>query len=314
MPVFETFSKRKKKLAMAGAVDVYTYDELPMTLRVQIIHIWREALGPYLVRSEYDFDRSPSNNSAWEMIHDILCRELGRLSLGNDFGTPKDNCEQFIQDASTDHALDLIEVSFRLVDRLIRKMPPHERQLCGVELNPDEAINELNERFREHGLGYQFVEGNVARIDSEFVHENVVKSALRLIQAPGFQGSEDEFRKAHEHYRAGRNKEALNEALKALESTIKSICAVKGWEYPANATAKILIDLVFKQSLVSPELASHFSGLRALLEHGVPTMRNRQGGHGQGPEVKEVPGSIAGFAINSCASAIVFLVQVHQGQ
>ena len=44
MAIFELFSKRQK--ALRGDIpDVYTYDDLPNALRVQIVHIWSDALG-----------------------------------------------------------------------------------------------------------------------------------------------------------------------------------------------------------------------------------------------------------------------------
>ena len=44
MSVFDLFSFRKR-LAAGDTPDVFTYDELPEQLRVQIVHIWRDAIG-----------------------------------------------------------------------------------------------------------------------------------------------------------------------------------------------------------------------------------------------------------------------------
>jgi hypothetical protein len=52
---------------------------------------------------------------------------------------------------------------------------------------------------------------------------------------------------------------------------------------------------------------SHFSALRGTLEAGVPTARNKLGGHGQGSQVVEVPEYIVAYVIHLTASAIVFL-------
>ena len=44
MAIFNLFSKRQK--ALRGDVpDVYTYDDLPNALRVQIVYIWSDVLG-----------------------------------------------------------------------------------------------------------------------------------------------------------------------------------------------------------------------------------------------------------------------------
>lgn len=314
MRVFDIFSKRKKKRELSGKVDVYKYDDIPAEFRVQVIHIWRDGLGPFRAYGEFDFDRKSENNDAWILIHNALARELGVFSIGNEYANPQEQCIEFIQKADSDNVLDIIELSFRAIDTQVRNMNRYERQQHGIDQDPDSAISELNHRFFEHGLGYQYQNGEIIRVDSQFVHEEVVKSALTLIHEEGYRGAEDEFRKAHEHYRHRRYKEALNEALKSFESTAKSICDERKWTYPANATAKVLIDVIFQNGLVTPELQSHFSALRSVLESGVPTVRNKQGGHGQGLTVKEVPEPLVGFILHSAASAIVFLVQSHRGK
>ena len=43
MGIFDLFSKRQKRLR-GEAPDVYTYDEIPEPLRVQIVHIFRDIL------------------------------------------------------------------------------------------------------------------------------------------------------------------------------------------------------------------------------------------------------------------------------
>jgi len=64
---------------------------------------------------------------------------------------------------------------------------------------------------------------------------------------------------------------------------------------------------VFEKGLVPPIWAQHFSGLRGMLESGVPTARNRLGGHGQGTDIVDVPKHFVAFAIHQTAAAIVFL-------
>lgn len=50
------------------------------------------------------------------------------------------------------------------------------------------------------------------------------KNALKLLFEEGFEGAEDEIRKAYEKKRKGDNKNAILEAGKAFESTMKIIC------------------------------------------------------------------------------------------
>jgi len=44
MAIFDLFSKRQKRLR-GDVPDVYSYDEVPQPLRVQIVHIWQDSLG-----------------------------------------------------------------------------------------------------------------------------------------------------------------------------------------------------------------------------------------------------------------------------
>ena len=48
----------------------------------------------------------------------------------------------------------------------------------GIEQDPDDAVEELNHRFKEHAIGYQYLEGELVRVDSQFAHAEIVKPAL----------------------------------------------------------------------------------------------------------------------------------------
>ena len=74
------------------------------------------------------------------------------------------------------------------------------------------------------------------------------------------------------------------ECTKAFESTMKSICDIKGWKYDKKTdTAKNLIDVLFQNDLIPAMFRSQFNNLRPLLESGSPVMRNKTAAHGQGP-------------------------------
>ena len=185
MSVFDTFSKRKKKKELSEKIDVYTYDEIPTPFRIQIIHIWAEAIGPYYDYGGYEFERKMENNFAWTYIYKVLCKELGLMSLGSKHLNPQEQCIDFIQSANTDNALDIIELSWKFIDIEIRNMDEYQRKMRGVQQTPDDAISELNQRFFEHGLGYQYQGEKIIRVDSQYVHEEVVKAALTLIHEVG---------------------------------------------------------------------------------------------------------------------------------
>ena len=141
----------------------------------------------------------------------------------------------------------------------------------------------------------------------------MVKPVLSMLSDPMYEGANAEFLKAHEHYRAGRHKECMNECLKAFESCIKAICEARGWDYEGQRGIRDLIGIVFERGLIPTFMQSHFTALRKTLEDGVPTLRNQRSGHGQGPEEVPVPEYIAAYTLHLTASNILFLAKANEG-
>jgi hypothetical protein len=312
MPVFEIFSKRQKRLR-GEFPDVYTYDSIPHPFRAQVVHIWGDALGTLV-----DYWQNSNVQQAYKIVVEVLRREYGVFALPPSRPTAPDNqnyyaeaCQFLLEERVYEKVLDIIEVSFRAIDKITRDGGYLKRYSRYDEI-ADDAIAELNARFREHGLGYEFVSGEIIRIDSQLMHSEVVKPALSLLSSRGYSGAQEEFLKAHEYYRKGNAKEAINECLKSFESTTKAICDRRGWAYPPNATSKPLIDICFRNGLVPDFWQGEFAALRSLLESGVPTGRNRTSGHGQGARPVEVPPHIAGYILHMTAAAIVFLARADE--
>ena len=310
MGIYDTYSKRLRKRERAGQPDVYQYDELPQQLRNQVIHIWNSALGPAVLRAVGRRTSGPL--TVWNLMHDQIARELGILYLGaNPHADPKQQCERFLLDAETNEALDIIEFSFRAIQMLPQILGASDLRTFTSQ-SAEDAIDELNHRFREHGVGYQFEGGEIVRVDSEYVHTEAVKPAIGLLNAAGFEGPTEEFLEAHEHYRKGEYGDAMSDALKAFESTMKAICDKNGWEYDSNAPARRLIETILDNQLFPRYMQSHFTGLRQTLEAGLPTIRNKNSGHGQGLFRRNVPNYFAGYALHLAATNIVFLVEAHK--
>ena len=172
----------------------------------------------------------------------------------------------------------------------------------------DEFINEFNFRSRDHGVGYEYVNDKIIRVDSQYVHAEVVLPALNLLQDNRFDGASEEFLKAHKHFCKGRNKEAVNVANNAFESTMKIICTIKECEFKPSNSASDLVDIMFTNKLIPDYLKRHFSKLAELLKSGAPTIRNKETAHGQGSKSVDVSDSLAAYALHVTASNIVFLV------
>jgi hypothetical protein len=313
------FSKRKKASASPPSARRY---ELPIEFRNQVIHIWRDSIG----YSEHPFvDRQASYyedellavqqiHRAYGLIYRELCDEYGVLSLpGSESATgPCQALRLFLQRANTDEALDVIEFSFRMLPEFQHWLLANG--LFRPQLTAGESIEKLNARFKEHETGYRFEQGKIIRIDSDFLHTETTEPALRLLYSHGYQGALDEFMMAHKHFRQGpaHYDDCLTNSGKALESTLKTICDRRKWSYKPGDTASKLFELVFSKELIPSYLQNHFSGLRATLEGGVPTIRNREGGHGSGAKPNDVPEYLAAYQLHLTASAIVFLIRANE--
>lgn len=310
MSVIDTFAKRMKRIRDGGKPVIYKYDELPKDLRVQIAYILRDTIGDIEYGPEPKHVGVGHIEERWRLIHNAVAKERGEFALGNKsrHNGYYDLCTSFLlQESDFDQVMSLVEIAFEFMDlRLMRARNYRDRQRI------DGAIAELNQRFQEHAVGYQYQAGQIVRVDSQYLHSETVEVAVSLLHDAGFKGPLDEFMEAHKHYREGNGKAAIVSANNAFESTMKAICDKRGWGYNRDrATASSLICTLFGNNLIPSSMQSHFTGLRATLEGGLPTVRNNMGGHGQGADPVDVPKHIVSHALHLAAANIVFLIEAH---
>ena len=300
---FDIFAKRGKP-----PPDILR-QELPQELRVQICGIVDETVA----EAGYHDDFSGSLRAVYGRLHYGLAHELGRITLAGSSSDDRICVQTFIMGDSPEHVLSLLDVLFQLLGRDAVSAHLHRRH--DIAAAAVAAEQELNRRFREHGAGYSIENSRVVKVTSTHLHKEVVKPALAVLHASDFAGADAEFRRAHEHHRHARHEEAITDCLKALESTLKVICTRRGWPFDDKKdTASRLIDIVFDQGLVPDQMKSEFSALRAVLESGVPTIRNRSGGHGAGVKPRVVPESLAAYALHLTAATILFLAELEKGR
>ncbi|MGZ2383079.1 STM4504/CBY_0614 family protein [Rhizobium brockwellii] len=308
MAIYELYSKRQQRLR-GDAQDVYRYEEIPQKLKIQLVHIMDRAIGNYQQSLEDHYRVA----EAYAAIVEIMREEMGVFYLptaARNVNPYKELIDYFLTDNTVDGSLNVIELAFNLIDRSTRTIDHMNRR--GYNERADEAIADLNIRFKENAVGYQYVDGEIVRVDSELIHAEAVKPALRLLNTKEYAGPHQEFLSAYQHYREGKNKEALNDCLKAFESTMKAICDKRGWTYKPGDTAKALIDVLYAEGLVPPFWQNQFASLRGLLESSIPTGRNKQSGHGQGATPTTVPDHMAAYMLHMTASTLVFLTTAEQ--
>lgn len=302
--IIDLFSKRQKR-QKSQLNEIYKFVDLPKALRVQIVHIWRDALG-----DARGYGLGPKVVATYQWIVESLCREYGEFHLVPHSGRgDRDYMGElinfFLIESDNDKVLDVIELTFQAIDTIARSYNYFQDSI--YDKRCDAAIEELNVRFQEHAIGFQFSGSELIRVDSQFIHSQVVKPVLQLLSGQHYAGAQEEFLRAHEHYRKGNSKEALNECLKSFESVMRAICVKRKWAVDKKATARDLIQVCMDNQLIPDFWQSHYSSLRSMLESGIPTARNRLGGHGQGVVPTTVPDSIVACMLHMTASAVVFL-------
>lgn len=306
MAIIETYSMRLKR--ESGQPDVWQYDNIPKTLRIQIWYIIQDAVGKPFGSDGRNFQRKGYRPSIdiYQYIEDKIKKALGVLELpyfplGAIRGAHRALEYYFSNEEVTLQLLDAIELAFITVSEI---------QNGNIV---SEAINDLNTRFRQHGIGYQFEAGRIMRSDSKYIHVEAVKPALSLLSSGGYEGAEQEFMKAHEHYRKNNFKEAIVNCSSALESVLKSICGKHEWQHdPEKDTASKLIDICIANNLIPAFLQQKFQSLQSMLKSGAPTIRNKRGGHGQGIDIQDVPDYMVAYTLHITASTIVFLIEAEK--
>lgn len=118
---------------------------------------------------------------------------------------------------------------------------------------------------------------------------------------------------AHEDYKKGDYPDCLLKCAKSVETTLKIICKERTWFFSESDSAKKLITIVCENKLLPSYLQTHYHTFQQVLESGVPTVRNKQGGHGQGSEENLVLQYLAQFQLNQTAVLLTFLVEANEG-
>ncbi|QTL93337.1 STM4504/CBY_0614 family protein [Aeromonas jandaei] len=307
MAVYEIYSKRQMRLRGEFS-DVYQYEVIPQKLRIQISKVYDDLFNAHRFLM----------NQVFNSIYDILTREYGVDSLNYDYGAVNSYSEKS-QDAqillsfsksesNTECFLDALELIIEAVKNAV------EQGL--IRLDIQEVIEEINIRFKENAVGYQLDSDSltVIRVDSQFVHSEVVKPTLTLLNAdPAYAGALDEFMLAHEHYRHQNFKDAILNCGKSFESMLKAIHEKRGWTYDKHKdTANKLILSCVEKGLFPSFQQDQLMQVGKILECGVPTIRNKTAGHGQGHEVTEVPEHLVSYMIHLTATNLLFLAKADE--
>lgn len=299
--IFRLFTQRNEP---EKQYDVYEYDKFPEKFINQSLFIIMDFINLYK-------DNYPINSDQiWNDIYDVFIRQIGVVGLegyySNDSHAPR--IERYYRTHNGDALLNLIDLIFVYFDKFLRRIPV--RGHSNISQTLDNSIAELNYRFKQYGLGYEFINGELIKKTNEIIHSEIIKPALKLLHDEKFKGAEDEISLAFENYKNGQNKDAILYAQKAFESSMKTICKRKKYSYEKTDTAKKLLEILRLQNYYPEYLNKQLVLLSDLLLSGLPKMRNEEAGHGQGEEIRNVENNYVEYAIHLAATNIVFLVSL----
>jgi hypothetical protein len=231
----------------------------------------------------------------------FLRKELGVAHLSNGYDEETEFNRWFLSHGNIDELLDGIQASILTMSYNAKKV--YLRNIS------ERFVAELNARMLEATFGFQVEGVTIIKVNDQFAHSEIVVPALILLEEDKFKNANIEFRQAHAEFRAGHYEDCIHDCANAFESVLKIIISAKGWPLSPGDTASKLISTAFANNLIPAYMQTEFAGLRTLLESGVPTVRNKNGGHGAGTSPREIPSYIAAFQLHQTAAAIILLIE-----
>lgn len=279
--------------------DIYQYTFMSEILRTQIVRIITKASKPV--------NKLGSDNSSelFLEIRNTLCDEYGLFFLTNPnhYNNPENDLVTFIlTERNIERILDSIELFLEIFLNL-------KINFSKPMLTLNEATLTINQRFKEAGFGFRFENGKAIKVDSDYFHNETVIETLKLIHDKKFKSVNEEFLKAHEHYKKGNFPEAIVDALKSFESTMKLILKRKNIPYKQDDTTSVLLKHLFEQNFYPSYLSNYLNNLKSILESGLPTIRNKTSSHGKGDMEIEVTENLTLFTLNITGACINLLLR-----
>ena len=297
---------RRRRQAEATGHDVYNYYEITTRVRVQVVQMLEAGLGSAVTSL---LDGRSGNNPCYEHIVKTMRRELGVQQLvAMNYESLKHELFLWLQsELNIDQWLDGVELSLQDVE----KVTPQQifRSLYRPSEKPEDVIADFNARMLEAAVGYQYVSGQIIRIEFQHIHIDVVVPALQLLSDPKFDSANREYRSAHEAYRHGELEDCLVDCGKALESVLKVIGRKRGWKFNDTDTASKLILAAVDDGFLAAYLDPSLNHLKGLIETSTPVLRNKMGAHGSGVSPRVVPQHLAAFQLHQTAAVILYLMK-----
>jgi len=301
MSIFEFYSESQQP-----APGSFVFDQFPKELKIQCKHIWNEFFAKGVPDGEH--------TAYYKQIARVLLKEHAIDNLPNVFyqTTILDRINIYFEGLKdVNRSLDIVQLLCYAMEHVPEFVYSRGYQFVSPDLG-QAAIAEINERFRRRGIGYQYAQGKIIRLDNQLLHQEAVDRTFQLLNAPLYKNVNLEFLTAHDHFRKGNKADCLNWSLKAFESIMKVVADTNGWLYDKGATARPLVQLLFSNGFFPTYLETAMAGIQTFMESSIGTIRNKQGGHGNGAQINIVPDSLAQYALYITGTTINWIVELQQ--
>ena len=289
---------RREAEANGEIPEVWSYDTLPQNVRIQI---WQTFV------SSDDFYKILDTSKD---ICTFLQHEIGidRLSVHSHYYQYNQwdytaELKEFFINKDARFAFSVVECIAIALNKRANTSSRHKN-----------AIDEINYRLKEARIGYEFnTDANMLiKKSDEAVYQLSIEPAFHLLSDLKFKESIDNFAKAFSDYQSGTTKDlenAITNALKALESTIKNICKLKGYEFNEEKPLKDQVAVLKNKKFLPEKYSNYFDKITDLII-AVAAPRNKTAGHGQSDEAADtVDEKLVEFVFAQVASVIVFLTK-----
>lgn len=296
--MFELYSRRNRNIE--DDPDVYEYDLLNEKLRTQLYIAFEDVMD--------EFNLILIDNTIFEGLYKRVKKEFGVFSLKTRYEKfPKADFKEFWMTCDSIDFIDITDLTIGYISNIASVRKAHyysdDFQTIALKMNM-----EMNHRMKQHNLGYEIINDKLIRIDNKLMHANIVKPVLYFLQQEEFKGVEDEIYDAFDYLKDNDYKNTVLYASKAFESMMKTICKLKMYTYNNDKdTAKELINILVKNKYIPQYSQNHLHAVQNTLESGLPVLRNKTGGHGQGDAIVQLPTEFANYALNLACTNILFL-------
>jgi hypothetical protein len=284
------FSLRHRKALLEGRIEVF----IPVRLRNRL---WA-TMGKY----DESYGYQPDPNDSW-VSNTTLLRDtalefmrlagLERLLISLGSKKAEVSLEEFFKTEAPPHVLDIVEQFYHLLSIHYPNLPR------GWEFQ-----REVNEALTDFECPWILSEGRFFKIETDFLHLDIVQGAEDELRRLGFSGALDEFRAARDDLTGADHKDAILKAAQSVESTLKIVTGSTG-------DLGKLSESFRKSDFLDDIPQEKQKAVAKTIFEGLGVLRNELGGHGQGSQLITVERPYAALAVRLSGALTHFVIEQH---